>query len=231
VFAGDLQDKHPYLYNQGVWIFGDWDKALLAAGFGPKMMRLHTFWDQDRIIKEIHGMRDQNLPLYPRYMIKNHRNLFSGALRHFGTWSKALRAAGITQTSKVMYWSRLTLLRELRDTLVNGSKDNIPQTLRLQATHYFGSLRNAFLAMRKDQRLLRGWSKQKIVLTLSRMHRSKESLAYARARRDVSGLVSAPNPCRYGHHRAATIGRSSKGCQLSRNTIHRLGNGATVYKS
>jgi hypothetical protein len=39
------------------------------------MMRLRTFWDQDRIIKEIRAMRDQNLPLYPHYVMKNHRNL------------------------------------------------------------------------------------------------------------------------------------------------------------
>jgi hypothetical protein len=37
VFAGDLQDKHPYLYNQGVWIFCDWDKALRAAGIDPEL--------------------------------------------------------------------------------------------------------------------------------------------------------------------------------------------------
>src|SRR5262249_2618101 len=27
MFAGDLQNRYPYLYNQGVWIFGDWDEA------------------------------------------------------------------------------------------------------------------------------------------------------------------------------------------------------------
>jgi hypothetical protein len=32
VFAGDLQTKYPHSYGQGIWIFGDWDTALLAAG-------------------------------------------------------------------------------------------------------------------------------------------------------------------------------------------------------
>jgi hypothetical protein len=36
VFAGYLQDKHAHLYEQGIWIFGDWDKALCAAGFDPE---------------------------------------------------------------------------------------------------------------------------------------------------------------------------------------------------
>src|SRR6266498_655687 len=31
IFAKYLQQKHPYLYHQGTWLFGDWDKALRAA--------------------------------------------------------------------------------------------------------------------------------------------------------------------------------------------------------
>ena len=44
IFAGDLQDKGSYLYQQGVWLFGDWDKALRAAGFDPEQMRIRSFW-------------------------------------------------------------------------------------------------------------------------------------------------------------------------------------------
>jgi hypothetical protein len=36
VFAGHLQDKYGHLYEQGVWIFGDWDRALRAAGLTRK---------------------------------------------------------------------------------------------------------------------------------------------------------------------------------------------------
>jgi hypothetical protein len=56
VFAKYLQDKYPHLYRQGVWIFGDWDKALRVAGFDPEHMRIHRFWDQETIIKKIHTL-------------------------------------------------------------------------------------------------------------------------------------------------------------------------------
>jgi hypothetical protein len=193
VFAGDLQDKHPYLYNQGVWIFGDWDKALRAAGFDPKRMRLRTFWDKRKIIDELQRMQKQSLPLYPNYVMKNHQKLFSGALRQYGAWNKALIAAGLInqEVPRKLYNSRLAILRALRDSLERRSKDDIPQALRLRAAHYFGSLRNALLALRKDQRFLRGWSKQKIILILSRMHRSKESLGHGRIRREIPALLSA----------------------------------------
>ena len=164
VFAKYLQDNYPHLYDQGVWIFGDWDNALLAAGFDPRKMRMRRLWDQEKVINGIRGMREKNLPLYARYVIKNHGTLFSSAQRQFGPWSKALRAAGVTkrQVPKKVYRSRLTTLRALRDAMERCSKEDIPQTLRLEATHYFGSLRNAFFALKKDQKLLHGWSKKKI---------------------------------------------------------------------
>jgi hypothetical protein len=67
VFTGHLQDKYPHLYEQGAWIFCDWNKALLAAGFDAKKTRMRRLWDQEKIIKEIRGMRDKNLPLYAQY--------------------------------------------------------------------------------------------------------------------------------------------------------------------
>jgi hypothetical protein len=123
--------------------------------------------------------------------MKNHANLFSGALRHFKSWSKALRAADITITPRRVHKSRLTILRALRDELEKGSTEDIPQPLRLGATHYFGSLRNAFSALKKDQTLLRGWSKQKIITVLFRMHRRKEGLAHGKIRREFPALLSA----------------------------------------
>jgi hypothetical protein len=105
--------------------FCDWDKALRAAGFDPRMMRLRTFWDQDRVIKEIRRIRDKNLPLYTNYVMKNHPNLFSGALGYFRSWNKALTAAGINnkQASTTVYKSRPGILRALRDAwrMVQGT--------------------------------------------------------------------------------------------------------------
>jgi hypothetical protein len=95
VFAGDLQDKHPFLYDQGVWIFGDWDNALRGAGFDPDKMRMQGSWDRQKIIKKLQNMRDRNLPLYAHYMLKNHTALFSSSRREFGSWDNALRAVGI----------------------------------------------------------------------------------------------------------------------------------------
>jgi hypothetical protein len=95
IFAGYLQDKYPHLYNQGPWLFGDWDNALREAGFEPDKMRMTGFWDQERVVTEINDLRKKNVLLYAKYVMKHHPRLFSAALRQCGSWDKALLVAGI----------------------------------------------------------------------------------------------------------------------------------------
>ena len=184
VFAGFLQEKHQQLYHQGTWLFGDWDKALRAAGFDPEQMRLRNFWDREKVILGICSLRKQNLPLYANYVMRNHLNLFSGAVRQYGSWNKALMAAGIIAIPQN---TRFGLLRELRDAV----EWRISQALRSEIVYYFGSLRDAKIALKTDRRLLTGWSRPKIITLLAQMHRSKEKLNYATGRREFPALVSA----------------------------------------
>jgi hypothetical protein len=71
------------------------------------------------------------------------------------------------------------------------SKAAIPAVLRSQAVYYFGSLRNALAALKTDERLLSGWSKRKIITTLLRMERAKESLSSSKAHYETPALESA----------------------------------------
>src|SRR4029453_14003948 len=181
-----------YLYNQGVWIFGDWDKALRAAGFDPDKMRMQGSWDRQKIIKKLQNMRDRNLPLYAHYTLKNHTALFSSSRREFGSWTNTLRAAGITkQVSTTQHKSRLGTLRSLRDVVETRPSAALPPVLKSQAAYYFGSLRKALAALKIDERLLSGWSKQKIITTLLRMQQAKENLSSWKARCETPALASA----------------------------------------
>jgi hypothetical protein len=140
---------------------------------------------------------------------------------------------GVTRKPRTrkLYKGRLSLLNALSDVLEWHTVENMPQALKLEAAHFFGSLKRAVTALRKQRNRLPGWNRRKITTVLSRLHRSKESLAYARARRERSWTGERRRILADIVSSAATIGRASKGCQLSRNTIHRLGNGATVYRS
>jgi hypothetical protein len=103
-----------------------------------------------------------NVPLYAYYMMKNHSKLFKGALAVFGSWNKAIIAAGITVIPRKV---RVCLLRELRDAMESGS--SISQALRSEIGYYFGSLRKAQAALETDRKLLSGWSKRKIIAVLT----------------------------------------------------------------
>jgi hypothetical protein len=84
---------------------------------------MRRFWDKEKIINELRRRRKQNLPLYAKYVMKNHSKLFHGALAAYGSWNKALIEAGIITIRRR---TRLGLLRELRDALECA----ISQTLR-----------------------------------------------------------------------------------------------------
>jgi hypothetical protein len=58
------------------------------------------------------------------------------------------------------------------------SRSDISQALRSEIAYYFGSLRDAEIALKTDRRLLNGRSKPKIITVLAKVHRSKEKLNY-----------------------------------------------------
>jgi hypothetical protein len=119
--------------------------------------------------------------------MKNHPKLFSGALAAYGSWNKALMAAGITAIPRK---TRLGLLRELCDVV--ESKRKVSQALSSELEYYFGSLRNAKAALKTDPKLLSGWSKRKIITVLAQKYRSQEKLNYGAVRRDFPPCLMLP---------------------------------------
>jgi hypothetical protein len=95
VYAGFLQKHYPNLYLEGLWLNGgEWNAALRVMGFTPERMRLRTYWDDGRVIRQIQLLRQKGVPLYPKYVLKHYAALFSAAIRIFGSWQNALLAAG-----------------------------------------------------------------------------------------------------------------------------------------
>jgi hypothetical protein len=190
VYAGYLQINYQNIYYQGVWLYGDWDKALLAAGFDPESTRQHSRWTKSKIIKAISRLRNRRIPLNAQYVMKFYPALCSVAFREFGTWTKALRAAGVPAIQTIKK-TRLGILIELRDLRESHSKNEIPTALKQQVDHYFGSLRKAVAESKKDRRVVNGWSKPKILALLAEMHKRKLGLGYVEVRRNVPTLLSA----------------------------------------
>jgi hypothetical protein len=81
------------------------------------------------------------------------------------------------------------VLSTLRDALEMGLKRDLPQTLRVEAGYYFGSLRNAQRALKNDCGV--AGARKRLSPSFSRMYRSGDRLAYASARREIPALASA----------------------------------------
>lgn len=141
-------------------------------------------------VTAISRVRNRREPLYPQHMMKAHPALFSGALKEFGKWSKALRSFGVP-TIQESNTPRLRILRALRDLRESHSEKKVPPKLKREAEYYFGSLLKAIAESKKDRRIVNGWSKPKIITILSRMHRRNEVVNYSRCRRDLLLLVSS----------------------------------------
>ncbi len=181
-----LQANHRHIYNQARWLFGDFDKGLQAARLNPAKIRVRDSWDTDRIVAAIRRLRQQKLPLYARYMSTKQTKLFATALRLYGSWPNALAAAIPKAQLPDKLSTSIQILRALRDA--NG---DVPHSLRLQAEYYFGSLSKALTAVKSDPRMRRGWSREKILAVLQRMHRDRKGLGYGDARRQTTALVTA----------------------------------------
>ena len=190
VYAGFLQKHYRNLYDEGLWLNGnDWDAALCVLGFTPESMRLLTHWESERVLNEIRSLRDKGVPLYPKYVLKHCGALFGAARSIFGTWRKALIAAG-TEVPDV-HGRRRGILRALHDVLEQHSEADISAWLKLHAVYYFGSLDKAKAELKTDRKFRAGWNKAKISGAIHKRHRSGTPLGYAAARRDDPALVSA----------------------------------------
>lgn len=184
-----LQTRYAYLYEQGRWIFGDSDQALRAVGLKPGLVRLREQLDQDKVVKQIRTLRARKIPLNAKYVLRNHPGTFSGGRRLFGSWSKAVSASEIA-VPKNTKGGRLGMLRALR-WIDKHSRADIPQELKLQGVYYFGSVAKAIDALKTERRILLGWSTRKLIALIQRLHRAKENLSYAAARRNHPAEVSA----------------------------------------
>jgi hypothetical protein len=122
--------------------------------------------------------------------MKQHPRLFSAAGRQFGSWGKALLAAGI-EIPKYTHSPHglIGVLQTLRDALDSGSKNDVPGPLKSCAVYYFGSLEKALAAT--IGKAVGVSAKTKIKTVLCRMHTARQSLVYGQTRWSNRALVRA----------------------------------------
>ncbi|MEX2112842.1 MAG: hypothetical protein WD845_06620 [Pirellulales bacterium] len=90
-----LWDRDPTLYSAAKKQFGNWRSAVLAAGFEPGLRA----WTRQLVLQEIQSRHQQGLAISTMAAFREASALAGAATRLFGSWKKALQAAGIREAS------------------------------------------------------------------------------------------------------------------------------------
>ncbi|MEO0098571.1 MAG: hypothetical protein ABIK99_05960 [candidate division WOR-3 bacterium] len=76
--------------------FGSWHNALRAVGIDPEKVFWARRWRKERVLKEIRKLEKKGVKISTTTEVRKiFRPLHSAAIRFFGSWQNALRAAGI----------------------------------------------------------------------------------------------------------------------------------------
>mgnify|MGYP003337248475 CR=1 FL=1 len=197
----------PQLLATALEDFGTWETALRYAGVGRQRRRRHELYSPQTVILRLRKWCCMGYDLSSQRNMIRDRQLYLAAKRHFGTWRKALQAAGIDLQhlrgfSKSMPHRRRCILRAIQARQEQGRSlawryvclEN--RALALAAKSVFSGWRRALVAAESshteqlDPQYVR-WTKAKIIAAIQRRHREGKSLRYYATHQEDGALVSA----------------------------------------
>lgn len=183
-------------------------------------------WDKNSIIRAIRQLAAEGKSLAPKHIRIEDQRLFGAAAYHFGSWGKAVEAAGINyqavlEQSKEQtiaarkprgYWDRAKVLAAIQARLEDGKPlsslavqlDDGP--LVAAAVRYLGSWEQAVEEATglsyKDIRLYDEWDKEKILKEIRERYRLGKTLRGSAVLRHANALYNAAR-IHFGSWRAA----------------------------
>jgi hypothetical protein len=184
-------------------------RSVPAGGSAP--------WDRQRIIDALRELHRRGIPLWSRSIRQSHRPLYSAARHWFGSYSLAIKAAGLDygqiRQMTMGRWNKKTVVRELRKLrrekvpLHHAAIERHRADLVLAAYRYFGTYKAAVTAagLPYDQIRIRempSWDKQRIVKRLREFKKEDHGLWQRAVRKDEPYLVRASKRC-FGSYQLA----------------------------
>lgn len=183
--AGVVKSEDHDLFISGKRLFGSWGAALRTVGIDTQAVFGTRTWTRGKVIREIRGLRRRGVPLNYTYMQRMGHGLIHGAVKFFGSWRNALRAAGYEPAAvgcRLVAYTKSEVIQALhaqadarrpisQASMCPGSI--IPATRRL-----FGSFRNAVRAaglLYLVKEPIR-WSKAETIKAVRERHRGDQPL-------------------------------------------------------
>jgi hypothetical protein len=105
-------------------LFGNWDRALQAAGLDPDDIALYRRWNQSSIAYELKQLARDGQPINSAAIQQTDPGLHAAAIRHFKNFDTALRAAhqNPQEIRQRKQWTKPALLKALKSLAKSGQK-------------------------------------------------------------------------------------------------------------
>ncbi len=126
-------------------LFGSWDRALHAAGLDSDDISRYRKWDRNTIIFSIKARHRDNEALNSGATQQQDPGLHAAAVRHFGSYDKALRQARVDPTTvrRRRHWDKPTVETELK-AFKKRHKEVSDRALREQSPALYGAALRLF---------------------------------------------------------------------------------------
>ncbi len=97
-------------------LFGSWDRALHAAGLDADQISRYRKWDRNTIVAELKERFSDEEALNSGALQREDPGAHAAAVRHFGSYDDALKAAGFKpdRLRQRRKWTKPEVMRELR---------------------------------------------------------------------------------------------------------------------
>jgi len=199
-----VKDRHAgSLLGPALHRFGSWRKAIEAAGIDYSNVSRVREWNRDSVVEALRRRHDSGRGMGGGAIQKEDLRLWAACNRYFGSYQKAVEAAGvpIPQSAPEWFWpvSRLQqALGDLHQAGVDLSSGRVRRShpgLFYAARSRLGSWQKALESVGLDYESIRraqDWSPQTIIDRLRELHKAGEDLrpvAIQKAHVALSGAV------------------------------------------
>lgn len=161
-------------------------------------------WTAETVKAEILDLYQKRQPLFSHHMRMHHQTLLAAAIRYYGSWQKAVEAAGFKYDSFRRYrrWTKETIIEEIKALHVKGvdlsfrsmmlSEYNTLVYAAIRPNH-FGAWKNALDAAGLSSREIyryRSWDEQTILEEIRKLHANGMDLSSKAMDQTANSLVA-----------------------------------------
>jgi hypothetical protein len=136
-------------------LFGSWDRALHAAGLDADQISRYRKWNPSTIVAELKERYSDEEALNSGALQREDPGAHAAAVRHFGTYDNALKAAGFKpeRLRQRRSWTRDQVIRELK-RFANGNGGLRDADLRSENPALYGAALRHFKNLNTARRVV-----------------------------------------------------------------------------